>query len=711
MSRSRHLLRRLGGGAVALGLLLLLFSTLYLAASAEGLGNSYAAYYPWVFLAAGAAVVLLALAILARLLKLRAQLKRGEPGARLSRRLLLLLLVLALPPVLLVYVFSVRFVSASVDTWLRANSVEAMESALELARIQMDERRDAAVERSTQVVALLQERSYDLAAALEDALDATAASQLVLFGSDSRIQQIAAADPGLLLPSPPEQDSRAQLGGGAPRVSIERFGEASYVRVLQQLDLGGDALLLQALFALPARHVELSDQVEAAAFGTRRALFLRDSLKLVFVLILSLVALVSVFLAVLIAFDLARRLVSPIGKLAAATRAIAEGRLEQLEVPARGDELGFLVESFNRMTADLAASRERAAASAAETETQRAFLATVLARLSSAVLVLDGELRLRGANPAAAELTGLATAELEGLQLAELGRLCPSLRGLVDTAAQRQREHAPEWREELAVAAGSERRLLMLRGASLPDGGQVLVIDDTTGVDRARRDAAWSEVARRLAHEVKNPLTPIQLSAERLRRRVLPRLDAEDADVLDRATHTIVAQVDALKTLVNAFGEYARPPQLELGPIDVNSLTEDVLELYDHDPRLRVVRLLDPALPHAQADAGRLRQVLHNLIKNAQEASAERPVLGLRVLSRSSASAGRRWLDLVVEDDGPGLPEGFSSDWFEPYRSTKSKGTGLGLAISRKIAEEHGGQLLAEGRSEGGARFVLRLPL
>lgn len=704
-----RLLRRLGIVAVAGGLLLLLLSALYLAASAEGLGNRFAAWYPLVFVGAGLAVLLLALAIGARLLKLRGQLRAGVPGARLTRRLLLLLVLLALPPIGLVYGFAVRFVGTSVDTWLRASTPQALDAALEIARLQLEERREDVLARSGRVQQRLTLAAGAHGPALEDALDAEGALQLALFDLEGRLRHVAAAEPGLLLPAPPSEAARLALEGTGREFAIERNEGRINARVL--LRLPREPLLLQALFEVPARQAELAEQIEAAAFGTRQALFLRDALKQVFVLILSLVALLSMFMAVLIAFDLARRLVAPIARLADATRAVASGRLEPVPGPLPRDELGFLVESFNRMTGDLARSQAAAAAAAAETERQRAFLATVLARLSSAVLAVDAQGRLQGANAAAAELCALDLDSLQGLPLSALGERCVFLAPLTELAARRLAEQAPEWRQELAVEQGGERRLLMLRGASLPEGGQLLVIDDTTAIDRARRDAAWSEVARRLAHEVKNPLTPIQLSAERLRRRVLPQLAPAEAEVLDRATHTIVAQVDALKTLVNAFGEYARPPQLQLQPLELNALVAEVLELYEQAPGLQLERSLDPALPPLRADAGRLRQVLHNLLKNAQEAGAERPTLCIRVLTRAQVDAGRGWVELVVEDDGPGLPEGFSSDWFEPYRSSKPRGTGLGLAITRKIADEHAGQLLAENRAEGGARFSLRLPI
>lgn len=711
MSGGLRLRRRLGGALVALGLFALLLSALYLAASAEGLGNRFAGLFPWLFVGAAGAVLVLAAATLARLVKLRGQVRRGEPGARMSARLLVLLLVLALPPVLLVYAFGARFVTASVDTWLRANTAEATDAALELARLQLDARRAEFSALADQVRERLQSAAAAPGGEVEDALDAVGASQIALFELDGRLNRIAAADPALLLPSPPEESLRAQLDARDRQVELVRFGDRSYMRVLQALNLEGREQLLQVLFALPVRQAELLAQVEAAGHDVRQALFLRDSLKLVFVLILSFVALLSVFLALLIAFDLARRLVSPIGKLAAATREVAAGRLEPVELPPRGDELGFLVESFNRMTSELAASRERATASAAETERQRAFLATVLARLSSAVLVIGPAGRVQRANAAASELTGLQSARLDGLELDALAVLAPVLAPMARLARARLIEQAPEWREELTLEGEGDPRLLLVRGASLPDGGQVLVIDDTTALDRARREAAWSEVARRLAHEVKNPLTPIQLSAERLRRRVLPRLGSEDAEVLDRATHTIVAQVDALKTLVNAFGEYARPPQLVLEVIDVGALADEVLELYAHDSRLVVERDFAPDLPSPRADSGRLRQVLHNLIKNAIEAGAGRTTTRVWVRLRPYAGGDRQWLDLVIEDDGPGLPPGFSAEWFEPYRSSKPRGTGLGLAICRRIAEEHGGQLLAEPREGGGARFILRLPL
>jgi nitrogen fixation/metabolism regulation signal transduction histidine kinase len=276
------------------------------------------------------------------------------------------------------------------------------------------------------------------------------------------------------------------------------------------------------------------------------------------------------------------------------------------------------------------------------------------------------------------------------------------------------REGAREWREEVVVDNGGERRVLMLRGTELggagEDAGFVAVFDDLTQLDRAQRDAAWAEVARRLAHEVKNPLTPIQLAAERLRRRFIGRLPPDETELLDRATHTIVSQVEALKAMVNAFGDYSRPPQIDARPLSLHALIGEVLDLYENDQRIQLTRRFAPGDPILRADAGRLRQLLHNLLKNSLEAIGDRCKPHIEVSTSDVAESGRHWIELAIADNGPGLPTGFGERWFEPYTTSKAKGTGLGLAVAKKIAEEHGGSIRADNRPGGGAVFTLRLP-
>jgi nitrogen fixation/metabolism regulation signal transduction histidine kinase len=396
-----------------------------------------------------------------------------------------------------------------------------------------------------------------------------------------------------------------------------------------------------------------------------------------------------------------------VARLAAATSGIARGEYG-LEVPLAGDdELGSLTASFNRMSRELASTSRAARESQAQTERQRAWLETVLGRLSSGVITCDAGGVLRTANEAASRILGVDLAPRLGQPLDSLAASGPVLTPLVAALRARAAEAVRDWREELRLLreGGDAVQILVLRGATLPgdEGGFVAVFDDETVLNQAQREAAWSEVARRLAHEVKNPLTPIQLSAERLKLRLAGKLDAADAAVLDKASATIVAQVEALKTLVNAFGDYARPPQLKLEPLSLNRVVSDVLDLYETDPRLRILRRLDPAEPRIRADSGRLRQLLHNLVKNAIEASGEAPEVELS--TECIGDGANREVALRVADRGAGLPVDFDDSWFEPYRTGKPRGSGLGLAVVRKVADEHGARVAAENRDGGGAMF------
>jgi len=339
----------------------------------------------------------------------------------------------------------------------------------------------------------------------------------------------------------------------------------------------------------------------------------------------------------------------------------------------------------------------------------------VLERLTTGVLGLDGEGVLRTANHAAESILQVPWSRYLGQHLASAREDHPTLAPLIDPILKHAAEGLREWREEIVVEQAGERRVLTLRGAELAavagdDAGVVAVFDDLTLLNSAQREAAWAEVARRLAHEVKNPLTPIQLAAERLRRRFIGRLPPDDTDVLDRATHTIVAQVEALKSLVNAFGDYARPPLIESRALDLHALAGEVLDLYENDQRIQLTRRFDAHAPVLRADAGRLRQLLHNLLKNAIEAIGDARKPHIEMATRDFVENEQKWIELRVADNGPGLPEGFGERWFEPYTSSKQRGTGLGLAVAKKIAEEHGGTIRAEDRNGGGAIFILRLP-
>lgn len=698
----------------ALAIAALLLASLKLAQDAAGAGGRFAAHYRWILGAAAIALVILAFAIGQRLWRLRSDLTRDAPGARLNRRLLKVLILLALPPAIVVYGFALRFLDATIDNWFNVRLEQALNDALEIGRIVVDEHlRTAEADSTNLATQLASEPIDDTQKTLDEAMDGLGAIQLTVFGMDGHVQATASSDPRYLDPLLPDSALLMRVQGDGRYAAAEPFGDGLALRVaLPIASIGRSPRLLQGLFPLPERLQPLTRGIESASFDFQRLKFLRGSLKLTFALILSFVLLLSVLVVMLVAFGIARRLVAPIGRLSAATRAVGAGRYDTPLPAPSDDELGFLVTSFAQMTRDLEFTNARAQRNASENEQQRAWLEAVLERLSAGVLGFDREGRLRVANRAAEAILGVTLSRHIGHSLGEIKGAHTDLAAFADPLARHLRENLREWREEVVVATAAGPRMLMLRGAALPEhAGYVAVFDDLTVLNRAQRDAAWGEVARRLAHEVRNPLTPIQLAAERLRRRFLGRLPPEEGELIERATHTIVTQVEALKTMVNAFADYARPPQLSTRAIDLHALLNEVLDLYANDQRISLTRQFAEGEPRVRVDAVRLRQALHNLLKNALEAIGETRKPQLRIATRIVRDDEQDWVELCIADNGPGLPADFGDRWFEPYTSSKARGTGLGLAVVKKIVEEHGGSVHANNATGGGAEFVLRLPL
>jgi PAS domain S-box-containing protein len=444
---------------------------------------------------------------------------------------------------------------------------------------------------------------------------------------------------------------------------------------------------------------------------------LRTALKYSFTLTLSLVLLISILASVYGAFFSARRLIVPIQQLMQGTRAVARGDLDtRLPVPAH-DEIGFLVNSFNEMTQRLASARQEARSSEQQVESERRKLEVILARLSTGVVSLEADLRIRTANEAAGAILGFDLEEHVSESLVELAASRPQLAQFLEVASAHLDAGTMDWREQIVLRGDTGRRVLMCACSELPSdgeraGGYVLVFDDITALLQAQRDAAWGEVARRLAHEIKNPLTPIQLSAERLRRRYLTP-DGEDLDLLDRATHTIIQQVEAMKEMVNAFSQYARAPDVELSRFDINDLIGEVTELYRHQQESPVAIKLsvDSNLPPIVADIGRMRQVLHNLMRNSIESMENQRDARVDIATRQVSVGNSDMIEISVSDNGPGFSDELKHQAFEPYVTSKPKGTGLGLAIVKKLVEEHGGQIRAGNRERGGAEIVILIPV
>jgi nitrogen fixation/metabolism regulation signal transduction histidine kinase len=410
--------------------------------------------------------------------------------------------------------------------------------------------------------------------------------------------------------------------------------------------------------------------------------------------------------------------VQPVQDLIAGTRAVAKGNYDtKLPLPSR-DELGFLVTSFNDMTKRLGRAREETRRSQQAVEAERAGLAVILARLSTGVVSLEPDLTVRTANQAASAILGVDLEAAVGSRFDEAISDGTLFTQFIGSVKQRLGAEQLDWREQIELLSDSGKRVLVCACTALPNdiggapGGVVLVFDDITTLLQAQRDAAWGEVARRLAHEIKNPLTPIQLSAERIQRKFSGNMNAEDAQVLERATHTIVAQVEAMKQMVNAFSEYARAPDMHFSRFDLNQLITEVVDLYRVQASAVELKLmLAPQLPAIAADRIRLRQILNNLVTNSLEALEGRTQARVEIETHVAEDGPKQVAEIVVTDNGPGFQRDLIGTVFDPYVTSKPKGTGLGLAIVKKIVEEHGGRIEADNQRMGGARVRIVLPL
>jgi PAS domain S-box-containing protein len=669
-----------------------------------------------------AGLLVLLMLIGGRLVQLIRDWRKRVVGSRLEARMVWMSATLAMVPLLLVFYFSVMFLNRGIDSWFHVEIRQGLEDALTLSRAALDLRMREYMQR-TRTIADEIASADDPLALLDEARRKTEAVELTLFGANRRILGTSSERFGQILPQRANEEMVMQ--SRHEFVTLDPVAGGGFlVRTAVQVPLtspGDEPRMLEAVYPVERRLGELADTVESAYQRYGEKARLREPLKTSFTLTLTLVLLLSLFAALYGAFWAARRLVRPIQDLVAGTRAVAKGDFDMRLPLTSHDEMGILIHSFNDMTKRLARAREETRRSQHAVEAERGNLAVILARLSTGVISLEPDRTVRTANQAACTILGADVESIIGKPLLEAGKGSSLFEQFELACSAHLDAGQTEWREQLVLQSESGRRILMcacttLSGEDRSPGGFVIVFDDITALLQAQRDAAWGEVARRLAHEIKNPLTPIQLSAERIRRKLLGSMSEGEAQMLDRATHTIVQQVEAMKEMVNAFSEYARAPEMDVSRFDLNQLITEVAELYRAGSREagRIARpklKLDPALTEIEADRGRLRQILHNLLANAIEALEGARDPEIRVETRLVERAEGRLAEITVEDNGPGFRPDVIGQVFDPYVTTKSKGTGLGLAIVKKIVEEHGGRIEADNARTGGARVRIELPL
>ena len=706
---------RAGAWAVVMLMLLLLFALHFLTGAVLGSEPLSRWFIPLlIFIVTG--LLVLTAVVGWNLLRLLRDYRRDRAGARLMARMVFLFVVLGITPAGIVYYYSLQFLMQGIDSWFDVQIDSAMEDALELNQATLNLTKRLLLRYSEQMLESIADSSRaGMALTLSELRARSGATEMALATPQGKILAASNVDPEVLVPSAPDPLVLQQVVSGKPYVGFVAYGESGELHIRTLVADLSRGLVLQAIFPTSVRINELSESVQKAYVAYRERAYLRESIKFSFILALSLVLLVSVFAAIWTAFYTARRMVAPIRAIAEGTRAIAEGELDgQIPVPRYHDELGFLVASFNAMTRRLAHARDLANKSKQQLEFQREYLEALLDHLSSGVIALDAEGNIRTANRAAAQILQVDIEQYLGRPLTALAEDHPELANFVARLDCHLHGNEGEWRGEILLERPEGRQYLMcgrtrLKVVEESEIGCVLVFDDVTTLVQAQRDAAWSEVARRLAHEIKNPLTPIQLSAERLRRKYLDKLPEADRRVMDSSTRTIVNQVEAMKDMVNAFSDYARPSRIEPHAIPVDEFLSEILTLYGSSVTFR------PGATERRVDADpvRFRQVVHNLIKNAQEAvqHVENPEILVATRAYRPAGQDRLFVEITFEDNGAGLDEERIGELFEPYVTTKEKGAGLGLAIVKKIVEEHGGNIRAENRPGGGARIVVRLPV
>jgi nitrogen fixation/metabolism regulation signal transduction histidine kinase len=631
-------------------------------------------------------------------------------GSRLKLRLMLMFGVIAVLPGALVYGVSVQFVTRSIESWFDVRVEKALESGLQLGRSALDSLLDD-----------LGDKGRAMASELSDLQEASRRSALLrlreergvqsaaLFSIGGQLLASATADLTSLLPELPTTAQLKQARNAQSLNTVEGEGSQLFLRVLVPVAARGifdEPRILQLINPVPESLAHNAEAVQGVYRDYQELQLARQGLTRIYALTLTLTLLVALFGAFALAYVMARRLAAPLHILAEGTQAVAQGDFSPRQAVYSGDELGVLTQSFNRMTRQLGEAQRDTERHRAELEAARGYLESILANLSAGVLVFDRDFRLRTVNEGACTILGEDFVDLIGLPPETWAR--QQILGEFIRAQFAATDEA-EWQAQLELErVNGMPQVLLLRGSRLPagSGGDVVVFDDVTGLIAAQRSAAWGEVARRLAHEIKNPLTPIQLSAERLQLKLADKLDSTDASMLARGTQTIITQVQAMKRMVDDFRDYARLPAPVVAPLDLNALIGDVLGLYESSAIVIDTRLAE-GLPPVLGDATQLRQIIHNLLRNAEDALEERSDGRIEIVT----APAERTVRLIIGDNGPGFPLELLPRIFEPYVTTKSRGTGLGLPIVKKIIEEHLGIIEISNAPAGGARIDIRLPL
>ena len=674
--------------------------------------------YTVVLILSGIFILTLIAIIANQIKKLFRNIKKDVMGSRLSMRLVISFTLMAVIPGLIVYLVSVNFLTRSIESWFNVKVESALDGGLKLGQKALDIMlTDLELKAGRMALTLSSMPTTSQYAALSDLREKTGVQDATIISDQGKIIAVSSNDAESFLPALPTLIQLKQAENNIYGKIEPIKNKGLYLRVLAPINgaaISNERLILQILQPVPDSLTTLAESVQDVFQDYQKLSYSRDSLKVIFSITLTLVLMLAILTAVAIGFLLSRKLSEPLALLAEGTKKIAKGNFKTM-LPEKGkDELGVLVRSFNSMTRQLDQATQTSENNQIRLESARSYLETVLAHLSSGVIVINDDMEIKSFNIAASKILQVDLSKNTNQLITSISNKNKLLNNFVMSIQEEIKAASSKKQFEIIkqfeIKYEKNNQVLSLQITPLPQNkvkNYVLMIDDITMMIQAQRDAAWSEVARRLAHEIKNPLTPIQLSAERIKHKLGSKLNKEDTDIVDKAVSTIVNQVDAMKTMVNEFSEYARAPKLNLELIDINETIKEISHLFENSG-IKITTTLLKGLPKIKVDVNMMRQVLINLIQNAQDAminNTKKPSIKI------NTNKYKNYLILSIEDNGPGFSADILKKAFEPYVTSKSHGTGLGLAIVKKIIEEHEGTIVVENIKNGGANINIQLPI
>lgn len=673
--------------------------------------------YTIVLVLSGIFILSLIAIIANQIKKLFKNIKTDVMGSRLSMRLVISFTLMAVIPGLIVYLVSVNFLTRSIESWFNVKVESALDGGLKLGQKALDIMlTDLELKAERMALTLSSMPTTSQYAALSDLREKSGIQDATIISDQGKIIAVSSNDAESFLPALPTLIQLKQAENNIYGKIEPITNKGLYLRVLAPINgssVSNERLILQILQPVPDSLSTIAESVQVVFQDYQKLSYSRNSLKVIFSITLTLVLMLAILTAVAIGFLLSRKLSEPLALLAEGTKKIAKGNFKTMLPETGKDELGVLVRSFNSMTRQLDTATQNSQSNQIRLESARSYLETVLAHLSSGVIVINQAMEIKSFNIAASKILQVDLSKNTDQLLTSISLKNKALKDFVSAIQEEFQTTGNKKQAEIIkqfeVKYEKSNQVLLLQITPLPQNkinNYVLMIDDITMMIQAQRDAAWSEVARRLAHEIKNPLTPIQLSAERIKHKLGSKLNKVDTEILDKGVLTIVNQVDAMKTMVNEFSEYARGPKLNLELTDINKLIKEITHLFENSG-IKITTKLSEAMPEIKIDINMMRQVLINLIQNAQDAMAKNTKQSTIQISTNKL---KNYLVLSIQDNGPGFSVDILKKAFEPYVTTKSHGTGLGLAIVKKIIEEHDGVITIENNKGSGANINIQLP-